>query len=798
MVFDFPVRSEKTGAMKQIAAVIGLFLIVTLVMTYPLALRLGSSLRDMGDPLLNTWILSWNIDQFVHLNVSGFFDANIFYPQKKTLAYSEFLIPQSLAALPVKLLSGNPVLAHNFVVLLAFLTTGLGMFFLARHLTRNTLAGAAAGLIFAFSPFMCAHLYQVQVLTAGGIPLAFLFLHKFFERDRLKDLLLFGLFFSLQSLANGYYALYLILFAGLFILVMTLVRKKYKDARFWRNMAFCGLLVLVCIGPFFYQYLQVQKEMGFKRDIGAHASLTSFLATSSINTLYGKVTARFWRIEGELFPGAAALLLACCGAYFALRLKKPPPEPEEAAGRPRRLARAGLWVVTLAAWLYAGILYIVLTRGGLDLRLGKTSLIHAHSALKTGVTLLVLLAVGLALRRSAGIRKLLPFFLDWNSPWIYVLILGLAFLFTFGPHGPYVLLYKYVPGFSGIRVASRFQVFVMFGLAVLGAYGLAGLSRRMAAVKPRKILLAALPILILVEYLSVPVPLISIPVTNKIPEVYRWLARQKGDFAAVEIPLPLSHMISRRECARTYYAAYHRKKLVNGYSGYFPSLYLELLRRYQAMPTSQLVRDMRDLGVRMIIVHASQMRPRQAKRTLADLEGLGQDVRAVARFGKVHIYELIGGPGEPPPPAAPSRQGLVTRESWSATASVNGVNAAKVFDGSLETRWDSAGIQKKDQWFELDLGRTCTVRGLSLELAGSSLDYPRGIRVEVTSDGKNWTVAAENERVVLPILAFLHPRDIALDIPFPAVPARRIRLVQTGQDRTYYWSIYELNVWSKS
>jgi len=798
MVFDFLVRSENTGAMKQTAAIIGLFLIITLVMTYPLALRLGSSLRDMGDPMLNAWILSWNIDQFVHFNVSGFFDANIFYPQKKTLAYSEFLIPQSLAALPVKLLSGNPVLAHNFVVLLAFLTTGLGMFFLARHLTRDTLAGAAAGLIFAFSPFMFAHLYQVQVLTAGGIPLAFLFLHKFFASDRLKDLLLFGLFFSLQSLANGYYALYLTLFAGLFILVMTLVRKKYRDARFWWKMALCGLLILVCISPFFYQYLQVQKEMGFKRDIGGHASLTSFLATSSINTLYGKFTARFWRIEGELFPGVAAFLLACCGAFFALRLKKPPPDPEEDSGRARRGARAGLWAITLAAWFTVCALYVVLTRGGLDVRLGKTSLIHAHSALKTGLTLLFLLVLGLAVRRLAGIRKLLPFSLDWTAPWIYVLILGLAFLFTFGPHGPYFLLHKYVPGFSGIRVASRFQIFVMFGLAVLAAYGLAGLSRRLATFKPRKILLAALPVVILIEYLSVPVPLISVPVKNAIPEVYRWLARQPGDFAVVEIPLPLLNMISRRECARTYYSAYHRKKLVNGYSGYFPGLYYELLRRYQAMPTSQLVRDMRDLGVRTIIVHTSQMRPRQAKRTLADLEGLGQGVRAVARFGKVHVYELLAKPGEAAATVAPSPQGLVPRGSWSASASVNAVSAGKAFDGSLQTRWDTAGIQKKGQWFELDLGRTYTIDGLSLKLSGSSLDYPRGVRVEVTTDGQTWTVVAENDRVIVPIRAFLHPRDITVDIPFPVQEARRVRLVQTGKDRTYYWSIYELNVWSKS
>jgi hypothetical protein len=42
-------------------AVLVILAVITLVMTYPLVLHLGSSARDPGDPLLNAWILAWDL-----------------------------------------------------------------------------------------------------------------------------------------------------------------------------------------------------------------------------------------------------------------------------------------------------------------------------------------------------------------------------------------------------------------------------------------------------------------------------------------------------------------------------------------------------------------------------------------------------------------------------------------------------------------------------------------------------------------------------------------------------------------
>lgn len=266
---------------KKTLSVIALFVALTIFMTYPLSFHMGSSLRgtflrDIGDPLLNTWILSWNIHKITTGDVKNYFDANIFYPHRRTLAYSECFFPQSLIALPVLLVSKNPILAYNFVLLFAFISSALGMYFFASFLTKNNLAGILAGIIYAFSPFMIDHLFHVQVLTAGGIPLSFLFLHKYFDSNRFRDFLFFALFYILQALSNIYYAFYLALIAGLFILIQSFLTGLYRKGRFWMKLGFCLIIISAVVGPFFYQYIQVHKEMGFERHIGAYARLTSF------------------------------------------------------------------------------------------------------------------------------------------------------------------------------------------------------------------------------------------------------------------------------------------------------------------------------------------------------------------------------------------------------------------------------------------------------------------------------------------------------------------------------------------
>ena len=67
-----------------------------------------SGAHDNPDTHLFLWTLGWDVHAFTTQPLS-IFDANIYYPQRLTLAYSENLIGSAFFAAPVLWLTGNSV-----------------------------------------------------------------------------------------------------------------------------------------------------------------------------------------------------------------------------------------------------------------------------------------------------------------------------------------------------------------------------------------------------------------------------------------------------------------------------------------------------------------------------------------------------------------------------------------------------------------------------------------------------------------------------------------------------------------
>ena len=105
-------------------------------MTWPLTLRLTTAVADLGDPLLNAWILDWDCHALLHAPWR-IFDAPVFYPSKYPLAYSENMIAVAALVLPFKL-AGLPAIGlHNVAMLLGFTLSAYAGFILAQLATRN-------------------------------------------------------------------------------------------------------------------------------------------------------------------------------------------------------------------------------------------------------------------------------------------------------------------------------------------------------------------------------------------------------------------------------------------------------------------------------------------------------------------------------------------------------------------------------------------------------------------------------------------------------------------------------------
>ena len=146
------------------------------------------SRNDAPDYVLHEWIMAWVAHQIV-VNPLHLFDANIFYPDRYTLAYSDHLILQSLMGAPLAWIGGSPVLVHNLVLMAGFALTGWATALVVAAWTGNRTAGVLSGSLLAFNSFTLTRLAQMQDLHLEFFAPALFALDRFIVTAQTKDAL---------------------------------------------------------------------------------------------------------------------------------------------------------------------------------------------------------------------------------------------------------------------------------------------------------------------------------------------------------------------------------------------------------------------------------------------------------------------------------------------------------------------------------------------------------------------------------------------------------------------------------
>ena len=159
------------------------FLLLAIGHTWSLITGLDHLSRPNDDEWLNAWTVSWIAHQLprdpVHL-----FDAYIFYPNERTLRYTEPLIASALLGAPLRWLGASPMLTYNVLVLLGLTLTALAMYVLVFHWSGDHWAGLLAGALLAYSTPMLTRLPHLQALHIYSLPLACLALDRLLVRRR--------------------------------------------------------------------------------------------------------------------------------------------------------------------------------------------------------------------------------------------------------------------------------------------------------------------------------------------------------------------------------------------------------------------------------------------------------------------------------------------------------------------------------------------------------------------------------------------------------------------------------------
>jgi len=505
-----------------------LFVLLAIVHTWPLVTAPATLTRhDNADSWLNEWTLAW-VAHAIAASPLNVFDANIFYPARDSLAFSEHLIPQGLLGAPLAWLGGSPVLVFNLVLIAGFVCTGWVTTLVVTQWTGDWLAGAFAGSVAAFNTHTLSRMVHIQAVHVEFLALALFALDRVLRSPRVTHVLSLAGWAALQMLCSGY----LLVFTATTLIAGALARwsewvgrgRQRVFARLALAALACGLL---CV-PFLLPYARVRREQQLTRSIEEVAAYSAhwrdYLTT--VGTMhYSWWSSRFYHGTDALFPGVLPI------------------------------AFAGVAIATGLAW-------------------------RDRRARMVAAALLACLVL------------------------------------SFGPATPvYRMLYQLIPLLEGIRGAARFGYVVIFGFGILGAFGLATLRERMSRSGARLATLGTLAAATLVgavnvESLVAPHEFVAFAGTSP---VYRVLSNRA---VVVELPLWPPSDIARNapyllNSTRSWY------RLVNGYSGFVPAQYGELVTEMHAFPDDRSRHALQRIGTTHVVVHLDEL-PGMAERLVSE------------------------------------------------------------------------------------------------------------------------------------------------------------------------------------
>lgn len=110
-----------------------------------------------------------------------------------------------------------------------------------------------------------------------------------------------------------------------------------------------------------------------------------------------------------------------------------------------------------------------------------------------------------------------------------------------------------------------------------------------------------------------------------------------------------------------------------------------------------------------------------------------------------------------------------------------------VFDGDETTRWGSGEPQKPGMSFAVEFARPVALRGIRYHLGSYYSDYPRLLDVDlVLTSGEEKPILSRDDSVALRYYSG------PITVTFDRTMVRGVRFTQLGRDRTFDWSIAEL------
>jgi len=577
------------------------YLLLTLILTYPLVLNINTKVPGGSDAFQNLWNFWWVKKSVIDLGTSPYYTNYIYYPTGTSLALHTLSLFNSLLSIPLQYIFGL-VTIYNILFIFSYVMSGYGTYLLVYYLTKDRKASFISGLMFAFCIYRSAHGFNghLNLISTEWIPFYVLFLIKTFHEDDLKNAIIAAFFLFLVSLCSWIYMGFLLIFTAFFLICQFWFNPK-DNIEFLKRFIVLIFLFSVMVSTFFYPLL-IELSSGSYISYGLSfpttfsTDLLSFFIPHPLQSLFGNYTRGLYsNFKGNIGEQSGYIGYSVLSLVIFYFLSK------EVAFR----------------WLFKKIMKLREMRKNRIMRIKIVTIIimliitfYMFFGIDVIVSVILLSYTSLLVMLYYLIKEKRISFWFLSSIFFFIMSLG-PFLHVSGNAEfgkmditiafPYLILYL-LPLFSVFGEPSRFSIMLMLSLTIICGFSLRDIFNRIENKEKFAILIS---LLIIFEYLVIPYPLSN----AQVPPFYNEISKDVEDYTILEIPIPC-HVHYHRYM---YYQTTHKKKIVGGYISRTPEHVPEFIENtplIQQLKHPRLIKQVPNSeGDGVLIIKNAYMRP---------------------------------------------------------------------------------------------------------------------------------------------------------------------------------------------
>jgi hypothetical protein len=245
---------ERITPYKATALILLAFMVLAVVMTWPLASQLDSHFPgdlDREDHWVHQWTFWW-VKQAIVTGQNPLFTRLMFFPDGVSLSSHNIPWLNIAAWLPLQTIFGQTA-AYNLVFLATFVFNAFAGYLLALDVTKSRWAAFVGGIVFGFWPYTISHFDHPNLIVIGWIPLSLLYLRRTLRTNRSTDMLLTVLFVVLAGITRWQHLIlsaFVLGFYSLWVLVADKSNRSFQTIKRLMQIAvLSGIALLVLSTP---------------------------------------------------------------------------------------------------------------------------------------------------------------------------------------------------------------------------------------------------------------------------------------------------------------------------------------------------------------------------------------------------------------------------------------------------------------------------------------------------------------------------------------------------------------------